>query len=47
MSPNGQEGIVPLQVYSCGNCGKVPSKLLEGSGLEIEPNPDDLPSLEV
>ena len=47
VSPNGQEGIVPLQVYSCGNCGKVPSKLLEGSGLEIEPNPDDLPSLEV
>ena len=46
MSPNGQEGIVPLQVYSCGNCGKVPSKLLEGSGLEIEPNADDLPSLE-
>ena len=33
MSPNGQEGIVPLQVYSCGNCGKVPSKLLEGSGF--------------
>ena len=47
MSPNGQEGIVPLQVYSCGNCGKVPSKLLEGSGLEIEPNPDDLPSLDI
>jgi hypothetical protein len=47
MSPNGQEGIVPLQVYSCGNCGKVPSGLLDGTGLEIEPNPDDLPSLDV
>ena len=49
ISPNGQEGIVPLQVYSCGNCGKVPSKLLNGAGLEEEivPNPDDLPSLDI
>ena len=29
MSPNGQEGIVPVQVYSCGNCGKVPSTLMK------------------
>ena len=34
MSPTGQEAIVPVQVYSCGNCGTVPKKLLEGSGLE-------------
>jgi len=34
MSPNGQEGLVPVQVYSCGNCGAVPKKLLEGSGIE-------------
>ena len=34
MSPNGQEGLVPVQVYSCGNCGKVPKTLLQGSGLE-------------
>ena len=34
MSPNGQEGLVPVQVYSCGNCGKVPKTLLAGSGLE-------------
>ena len=33
MSPTGQEGIVPVQVYSCGNCGHVPSSLLEGSGI--------------
>jgi uncharacterized Zn finger protein len=33
MSPNGQEGLVPVQVYSCGNCGQVPKSLLEGSGL--------------
>ena len=47
MSQNGQEGIVPLQVYSCGNCGKVPSKLLEGSGLEEETKPDSFPSLDI
>ena len=33
MSPNGQEGIVPIQVYSCGNCGHVPAKLLEGTDI--------------
>ena len=27
VSPPGQEAIVPIQVYSCGNCGKVPDKL--------------------
>ena len=34
MSPTGEEGLVPVQVYSCGNCGKVPKSLLEGSGIE-------------
>jgi hypothetical protein len=34
MSPNGEEGLVPVQVYSCGNCGKVPKTLLDGSGIE-------------
>ena len=34
VSPNGQEALIPVQVYSCGNCGAVPKKLLEGSGLE-------------
>ena len=34
MSPTGKEAIVPIQVYSCGNCGVVPQKMLEGSGLE-------------
>lgn len=36
VSPTGQAGLVPVQVYSCGNCGKVPSQLLEGSGLNVE-----------
>ena len=36
MSPTGKEAIVPIQVYSCGNCGVVPQKMLEGSGLGQE-----------
>jgi uncharacterized Zn finger protein len=34
MSPTGKEAIIPVQVFSCGNCGTVPSKMLEGTGLE-------------
>ena len=33
MSPTGKEAIIPVQVFSCGNCGTVPSKMLEGSGI--------------
>jgi len=39
VSPSGEEALVPVQVYSCGDCGKVPSKLLEGTGLEENPVP--------
>ena len=28
MSPTGQEAMDPIQVYSCGNCGKVPDKFM-------------------
>jgi len=46
MSPNGQEALIPVQVYSCGNCGKVADGMLDGAGLEEEivPNPDELPT---
>ena len=27
VSPTGKEALIPIQVYSCGNCGKVPDKL--------------------
>ena len=27
VSPTGQEAIIPIQVYSCGNCGHINSKL--------------------
>jgi len=35
VSPTGQEALIPIQVYSCGNCGKVPEKLkqeIDGDG---------------
>ena len=28
VSPTGQESIVPIQVYSCGNCGEIPKLFL-------------------
>ena len=28
ISPTGQEAMIPVQVYSCGNCGKVPDKMM-------------------
>ena len=31
VSPSGQETLVPIQVYSCGNCGKVADGMLDGS----------------
>ena len=37
VSPTGEEALIPVQVYSCGDCGKVPQKLLEGTGLEDDP----------
>ena len=36
LSPTGQEALVPVQVYSCGNCGAVPKIFLEGSGLGLD-----------
>ena len=26
VSTTGQEALIPIQVYSCGNCGRVPDK---------------------
>ncbi len=36
VSPTGQEAMIPIQVYSCGNCGHVPKMFLDGSGLDEE-----------
>ena len=43
LSPSGEEALIPVQVYSCGDCGKVPNKLLDGTGLETDP----VPTLEI
>ena len=34
MSPNGKEAIVPIQVFACGNCGSIPSKMMS----QIQPS---------
>ena len=47
VSPNGQEALIPVQVYSCGNCGKVAEGMLEGVGLEEETKSDNFPSLDI
>ena len=36
VSPTGEETLIPVQVYSCGNCGKVIEDTLKGLGLELE-----------
>ena len=36
-----QAGLVPVQVYSCGNCGQVPKQLLESSGLSVKEEETD------
>ena len=28
MSPTGQEALIPIEVFSCGNCGKVPDNMM-------------------
>ena len=33
VSPTGHEALLPVDVYSCGNCGRVPKDMLKGSGI--------------
>jgi hypothetical protein len=40
VSPTGEEALVPIDVYSCGNCGRVPKSMLAGSGLGEETQPN-------
>jgi hypothetical protein len=47
VSPNGQEALIPVQVYSCGNCGKVAEGMLDGAGLEEETKSDSFPRLDI
>ena len=36
VSPTGEETLIPIDVYSWGNCGRVPKSMLAGSGIEEE-----------
>tara|TARA_Y100001937_G_scaffold94190_1_gene127694 strand:- start:50 stop:316 length:267 start_codon:yes stop_codon:yes gene_type:complete len=36
VSPSGQEGLVPVQVFSCGNCGQVAEGFLDENVLDDE-----------
>jgi len=38
VSPTGQEAIIPVQVYSCGNCGHINSKLNPTTSEKTESN---------
>ena len=33
MSPTGKEAIVPMEVFSCGNCGAIPKNMLDQQGV--------------
>ena len=35
LSPTGQEALIPIEVYSCGNCGQVPKTMLSVTGIDI------------
>ena len=41
VSPNGQEALIPVQVYSCGNCGAVAEGMSDGTGIEEEKPKED------
>ena len=47
LSPTGEEALIPVQVYSCGNCGEVAENMLEGAGIEEEKKSDGFPMLDV
>ena len=48
VSPTGEETLIPVQVYSCGNCGKVIEDTLKGLGLELEKEKTDtFPRLDI
>ena len=45
MSPTGQEALMPIEVYSCGNCGQVPKTIMNDVGLETQPTEDNNSSI--
>ena len=41
LSPTGEETLIPIDVYSCGNCGRVTKSILKGSGIEETTEPEE------
>ncbi len=38
VSPTGKEAIVPMQVFSCGNCGAIPQNMIDQIGEQPSGN---------
>ena len=32
VSPTGKEAVIPIQVFSCGNCGTIPKNMIDQQG---------------
>ena len=32
VSPTGKEAVIPIQVFSCGNCGTIPQNMIDQIG---------------
>ena len=47
ISPTGEEALIPVQVYSCGNCGEVAEGMLDGIETSKNEKTDTFPVLDV
>ena len=47
MSPTGQETLIPVQVYSCGNCGTVSKSMMSHIRMGEEPEEESLSRLDL
>ena len=47
VSPTGQEALIPVQVYSCGNCGAVPKSMMSHIRMGEEPQEESLSRLDL
>ena len=47
VSPTGQEAIIPVQVYSCGNCGHINKSLNPTLEKDNQNEKSKFPSLDI
>ena len=47
VSPTGQESIIPVQVYSCGNCGHINKSLNPTLEKDNQNEKSKFPSLDI